>query len=1213
MLFGSAAALPDGFLGESTSITASAAVSDGYTYSVLSDGTADITGAIDHREENVTLPSLLDGHTVTAIGKPGGGNGIFTSTTKPTNGITTVLTIPDTVILINPSAIRCCTALSSVIMSKNVKTIGTYAFDLCASLPSIDLPASLTSIDKTAFDGCTSLESINVEQGCANYSSFDGVLYNKAQTSILIYPPAKMSVEFPGTLKTIPVNVFKGELVNAVINVGTTEIKSAAFASCPNMKSITIPRSVTTIGSHAVGYYRADVYDDPSQDKKLNDLTICCYPGSAAETYAKSNGFAIEYLPDICEHEYGKPEWTWSGYSAAKATFTCSKCGNSKATDSVNSTNEITVPATCSTTGIRTYTVTVGFGGNSYTDQKTQIISKSSSAHLYENPVWTWTSDTSATLRLTCKYNSAHVKTVTKSASTKTIAATCTEPGKIIRTVSTTIDGVVYTDTKEFAGAAALGHNYGSWQTTTPATCTTNGVKTRKCTRSGCTATETETIPSVGHKYSDKVIAPTCTQQGYTRHTCSQCKAYYDDTYVDPTGHKWGTWTASTKATCLKGGTETRKCSVCSTAESRQTAALGHNYIESVTAPSCTTRGFTRHTCSRCSSSYDDAYTNALGHNWVTWVTESEPTCIDDGSQVSTCTRCSEKTRRKVDKLGHDYVVTVVAPTCTQNGYSLHKCSRCSDFYKTDETAPAGHKWSSWIVTKPATCDEDGEETRSCSVCQTSEKRKAQSSGHIYKDNVVAPTCTEKGYTQHTCTSCGYSYKDNFTAMTEHSWGEWTVDKEPTCTAAGTKIRKCSSCGGIQSSAVEALGHNYSPIKVAPTCTAQGFTMNTCTRCGDNYKSNYVDPIPHSYTYWQVTKQPTCTQTGEQSRTCLVCKNVDTQYINALGHDYSATMVMPTCTQQGHTLHECSRCTDTYIDSYIEALGHDYKTWVRTTEPTCLTDGEEKSTCTRCSAKTTRTVKKLGHNYKQTVIAPTCTENGYTLNKCTRCEDFYKTDETDALGHSWGKWKTETAATCTQDGTQKHVCTRTGCTASETRKVNKLGHSYQGTVTAATCTEKGFTTYICSRCKDSYVDDYTDALGHSFGSWKTTKKETCTADGLQTRSCTRTGCTETESRVRTKLGHNYVDTVVAPTCTEQGYTLHKCSRCTDNYADTYTDAKGHNWGSWKTTIPATATQEGEQQRNYPDAGSSLCPNGNKADLYDTGLYNIQMYRLRTHV
>ena len=375
MLFGSAAALPDGFLGESTVITASAAVSDGYTYSVLSDGTADITKYAYRTEETVSIPSTLNGYTVTALGRQSGGIGVFANLQVMDNPDLKTLTIPDTVTTIYSSAISYCSGLSSLTMSQNVKTIGTYAFDLCASLPSIDLPASLTSIDKTAFDGCTSLESINVEQGCANYSSFDGVLYNKAQTSILIYPPAKMSVEFPGTLKTIPMNVFKGELVNAVINVGTTEIKSAAFASCPNMKSITIPRSVTTIGSHAVGYYRADVYDDPSQDKKLNDLTICCYPGSAAETYAKSNGFAIEYLPDICEHEYGKPEWTWSGYSSAKATFTCSKCGNSKATDSVNSTNEITVPATCSTTGIRTYTVTVGFGGNSYTDQKTQIIS----------------------------------------------------------------------------------------------------------------------------------------------------------------------------------------------------------------------------------------------------------------------------------------------------------------------------------------------------------------------------------------------------------------------------------------------------------------------------------------------------------------------------------------------------------------------------------------------------------------------------------------------------------------------------------------------------------------------------------------------------------------------------------------------------------------------------------------------------------------------
>ena len=567
---------------------------------------------------------------------------------------------------------------------------------------------------------------------------------------------------------------------------------------------------------------------------------------------------------------------------------------------------------------------------------------------------------------------------------------------------------------------------------------------------------------------------------------------------------------------------------------------LGHNYVVSVVSPTCTKEGYTLHKCSRCEDYYETDKKAALGHNWVTWTTTVAPTCTANGEEESSCTRCSVKTTRTKAMLGHDYVVSVVAPTCTKKGYTLHKCSRCEDSYITDETPMTEHN---------------------------------------YKKTVVEPTCTEQGYTLYTCADCGASEKRDYTDKTAHKWGGWTQDKAPTCTAAGTQTRTCTVCGEIQSGAVEALGHNYNAVVSDPTCTAQGFTMNTCTRCGNNYKSDYTDALGHDYGSWNITVQPTCTEAGEQTRTCQRCKNVDTATAAALGHKYEVTTVLPTCTQQGYTKHSCVRCTDFYVDNYTDELGHNWVTWVRTVEPTCMGDGEEESSCTRCSVKTTRKVNMLGHDYKKTVVAPTCTEKGYTLNKCSRCEDSYQSNQKAALGHSWSStWTTVTAATCTADGTEKHVCTRTGCTASETRPIEKLGHDYKGVVTAPTCTEMGFTTFTCTRCKDSYVDDYTNALGHSFGAWKTTKKATCTTDGLKKRTCTRTGCTESETQVIEKLGHNIVDTVVEPTCTEQGYTRHQCSRCTENYTDTYTAAKGHDWGDWKTTTPATYTQEGKQQR-----------------------------------
>ena len=71
-------------------------------------------------------------------------------------------------------------------------------------------------------------------------------------------------------------------------------------------------------------------------------------------------------------------------------------------------------------------------------------------------------------------------------------------------------------------------------------------------------------------------------------------------------------------------------------------------------------------------------------------------------------------------------------------------------------------------------------------------------------------------------------------------------------------------------------------------------------------------------------------------------------------------------------------------------------------------------------------------------------------------------------------------------------------------------HSYTAVVTPPTCTEKGYTTHTCS-CGDSYVDTYTDALGHAWDSGTVTKQPTATETGVRTYTCTRCHETKTES------------------------------------------------------------------------------------------------------
>ena len=133
-------------------------------------------------------------------------------------------------------------------------------------------------------------------------------------------------------------------------------------------------------------------------------------------------------------------------------------------------------------------------------------------------------------------------------------------------------------------------------------------------------------------------------------------------------------------------------------------------------------------------------------------------------------------------------------------------------------------------------------------------------------------------------------------------------------------------------------------------------------------------------------------------------------------------------------------------------------------------------------------------------------------------------------------------------------------------------HSYTAVVTAPTCTAKGYTTHTCS-CGDSYVDTYTDALGHAWDNGKVTKPATETETGVKTFTCTRCGETKTEVIPALSHEHSYKAVVTDPTCTAKGYTTHTCA-CGDSYVDTYVDALGHAWDNGTVTKQPTATETG---------------------------------------
>ena len=261
------------------------------TYEVQDDGTIKITDCNESASGALTIPSTIDGKKVTSIGKkafehcrkltnitiPNSVTSIgedafaycssLTNITIP-NSVTSIeeyafdscisltnITIPDSVTSIGRCAFWNCNMLTSITIPDGVTSIGEDAFAYCSSLTSITIPGNVTSIDSCAFLGCRSLTSINVSNNNKNYSTIDGILFNKDKTEIITYPAKKKetSYDIPNSVTSIGNGTFAycSSLTNIIIPNSVTSIGSYTFEDCNSLTSITIPDSVTSIGYSA--------------------------------------------------------------------------------------------------------------------------------------------------------------------------------------------------------------------------------------------------------------------------------------------------------------------------------------------------------------------------------------------------------------------------------------------------------------------------------------------------------------------------------------------------------------------------------------------------------------------------------------------------------------------------------------------------------------------------------------------------------------------------------------------------------------------------------------------------------------------------------------------------------------------------------------------------------------------------------------------------
>ena len=186
--------------------------------------------------KSITIPSSIEiigdgtfkGCTgLTSIEIPNGVAKIERNTFQSCSNLTNI-EIPNSVVEIGYGVFSKCTSLTNIEIPNSVTSIDSFAFNGCTSLKEFTIPSSVNAIDLITFDDMSMLENIYVDEKNPNYSSIDGVLFNKDKTKILLFPQRKKVKTY-----TIP---------DSVITIGYE-----AFRKCLNLDSVIIPKNVVYI------------------------------------------------------------------------------------------------------------------------------------------------------------------------------------------------------------------------------------------------------------------------------------------------------------------------------------------------------------------------------------------------------------------------------------------------------------------------------------------------------------------------------------------------------------------------------------------------------------------------------------------------------------------------------------------------------------------------------------------------------------------------------------------------------------------------------------------------------------------------------------------------------------------------------------------------------------------------------------------------------
>mgnify|MGYP005902961317 CR=1 FL=1 len=418
-----------------------------------------------------------------------------------------------TVTSIGGSAFRYCTSLTSVTIPDSVTSIGEEAFYGCWDLTRLTIPGSVTSIDKDAFCFCSSLTSVTIPDSVTSIG--DSAFYGCESLT---------SVTIPDSVTSIGSCAFYGcaSLTSVTIPDSVTSIGGSAFYGCTSLTSVTIPDSVTSIGGSA--FYNC---------KSLTSVTI---PGSVTSI-------------------------GWSAF------YGCASLTSVTIPDSVTSIGNCAFASCTSLTGIW-----VAEGNSHYANDASGVLFNKDKTTLVQCPgafaAYTipnsvtsigeyafshCTSLTSVTIPNSVTSIGEHAFSDCTSLTSVTISDSVTSIGEYAFYDCTSLTDVYYAGSEAQWKAISISSNRND---------------------DLLTANIHYNYGSHTHSYKDVVTAPTCTEKGYTTHTCA-CGDSYVDTYVDALGHAWDNGKVTKEPTATETGVRTYTCTRCSATKTETIPATG--------------------------------------------------------------------------------------------------------------------------------------------------------------------------------------------------------------------------------------------------------------------------------------------------------------------------------------------------------------------------------------------------------------------------------------------------------------------------------------------------------------------------------------------------------------------------------------------------------------------------------------------------------------